>query len=70
MTARRVLADQLRQFVLDQVADGTVTVTAIAEALDVSKKSIESLLAKPRWDIDLSLALIGRLGLAFQVVPA
>lgn len=67
VTPRTRLGTQLRDVVVQHVAQAHVSEADIAAKLGVHDEVVRSLLAKRHWDLDLGLRIVQRLDVPFRL---
>lgn len=68
VTSRIQLGTELRRVVVEHVKAHPGAKAEVASSLGVPIDSVDKLLKKPYWDVDLSLRLVDRFNIAFHVV--
>ena len=68
VTSRIHLGTELRRVVVEHVEAHPDAKAEVASSLGVPADSVDKLLKKPHWDVDLGLRLVDRFNIAFHVV--
>jgi len=68
VTSRIQLGTELRRVVVEHVEAHPDARAEVASSLGVPADSVDKLLKKPNWDVDLGLRLVDRFNIAFHVV--